>query len=86
MAIKENVPATVFHFKTVSQIDIKNEISNLDCTKNGTVDSIPTKRLKDTSEICSEYLLKVWNNEIVENGSFPDKLKLADVTPIFKKR
>ena len=72
LAIKKYVTSTVFHFKTVSQIYIKNEISNLDCTKNGTVHSIPTKRLKDTSEICSEYLLKVWNNEIVENGSFPD--------------
>ena len=71
--------------KTVTQNDIENEISNLDSTKNGTVNGIPTKRLKDASDICSEYLVKIWNNEIIENGTFPDKLKLADVTPIFKK-
>ena len=85
MAIKENVSSSVFHFKTVTQNDIENEISNLDSTKNGTVNGIPTKRLKDASDICSEYLVKIWNNEIIENGTFPDKLKLADVTPIFKK-
>ena len=85
LAIKENVSSSVFHFKTVTQNDIENEISNLDSTKNGTVNGIPTKRLKDASDICSEYLVKIWNNEIIENGTFPDKLKLADVTPIFKK-
>ena len=65
--------------------DIENEISNLDSTKTRTINGIPTKRLKDASDICSEYLLKIWNNEIVENGYFPDKIKLVDVTPIFKK-
>ena len=29
--------------------------------------------------------MHVWNNEIVPNHCFPDKLKLADITPIFKK-
>ena len=85
IAIQENVPASDFHFKKVTQNDIEIEISNLDSTKNGTVNSIPTKHLKDASNICSEYLLKCLNNEIIENGSFPDKLKLADITPIFKK-
>ena len=30
-------------------------------------------------------MLNVWNNEIVLNHCFPDNLKLADITPIFKK-
>ena len=85
LTIKANVSSSNFHFQTVTQKDIENEISNLDSTKTGTINGIPTKRLKDASDICSEYLLKIWNNEIVENGYFPDKLKLADVTQIFKK-
>ena len=54
----------------MAQIDIENEISNLNSTKTGTIDGIPAKRLKDALDICSEYLLKIWNNEIVENGNF----------------
>ena len=29
-------------------------------------------------------MLNVWNNEIVQNHCFPDNLKVADITPIFK--
>ena len=29
--------------------------------------------------------MNIWNNEIVQNKKFPRKLKLADITPIFKK-
>jgi len=46
---------------------------------------IPSKCLKTGSEECKEYLANVWNEEIVAQCHFPDELKLADVTPIFKK-
>ena len=36
-------------------------------------------------DIISEPLMHIWNNEIVQNNKFPTKLKLADITPIFKK-
>ena len=29
--------------------------------------------------------MKIWNNEIVRNKIFPKNLKVADITPIFKK-
>ena len=29
--------------------------------------------------------MHIWNKEIVQNKTFPTNLKLADVTPIFKK-
>ena len=38
-----------------------------------------------TSDICSKYLLDIWNIKIVKNKVFPPNLKLADITPIFKK-
>ena len=41
--------------------------------------------MKISSDICSKYLLNIWNNEIVRNGYFPDKLKLANATPVYKK-
>ena len=38
-----------------------------------------------TSDICSKYLLDILNIQIVKNKVFPTNLKLADISPIFKK-
>ena len=38
------------------------------------------------SDICSPILATIWNEEILLNKSFPENLKLADVSPIFKKK
>ena len=67
------------------QQQLDSALNNHSSKRSRRSNGIPTKRLKDASDICSEYLVKIWNNEIIENGTFPDKLKLADVTPIFKK-
>ena len=83
LGIKEN--QYIFTFSSITVEEILSEISSLDSKKAGTFKNIPTKHLKETSDICSEYLLNVWNNEIVLNHCFPDNLKLADITPIFKK-
>ena len=74
-----------FTFSSVTVEEILSEIFSLDIKKAGTLKNIPTKHLKETSEICGEYLINVWNNQIVLNHCFPDNLKLADITPIFKK-
>ena len=42
-------------------------------------------RLKDVSNVCSTVLANIWNEEIPLNKNFSENLKLADVTPIFKK-
>ena len=36
--------------------------------------------------MCSPVLANIWNEEILLNKNFPENLKLADVTPIFKKK
>ena len=36
--------------------------------------------------MCSPVLAKICNEEILLNKNFPENLKLADVTPIFKKK
>ena len=41
--------------------------------------------LRESSDICAQNLLNIWNNEILGNKVFPQELKLANVTPIFKK-
>ena len=67
-------------------MDIETEINKLNPKKSGTFKNIPTKHLIQTSDICSKTLLKIWNNEIVGDKHFPDKLKLADITPVLKLR
>ena len=36
--------------------------------------------------MCNPVLANIWNEEILLNKNFPENLKLADVTPIFKKK
>ena len=37
------------------------------------------------ADICATALIGIWNQEIITQQSFPNNLKLADVTPVFKK-
>ena len=46
--------------------------------------NITPKVLKASIENCSEVLTKLFNNTIL-TSDFPDKLKVADVSPIFEK-
>ena len=41
--------------------------------------------LKSSSETCNKVLTNIWNFEILENHNFPSKLKLVDITPVYKK-
>ena len=78
LAIKGNVSfENTFIFSSVTVEEILSEITSLDSKKAGTFKNIPTKHLKESSGICSEYLLNVWNNEIVQNHCFPDNLKIG---------
>ena len=74
-----------FSFEKVSIENIKNGISELNPAKATTFKSIPPKLLKSASEIVSEPLQIIFNNSVVEHSSFPDELKLADVSSLFKK-
>ena len=75
-----------FSFTAVNEDDIQREILNLNPKKLGTCENIPTKMLKSSSEICNVALQNIWNSEILGNLYFPNKLKLADITPVYKKK
>ena len=66
--------------------NILKEIINLSNIKIGTFKNIPTRHIKDVSDVCSPVLANIWNGEILLNKNFPENIKLADVTPIFKKK
>ena len=62
---------------------MENEFKSLYTMKATNLDNIPSKHLKHTFDICSPTLNKMWC-EAVLNCSFPSKLKLADITAIYK--
>ena len=85
-AIKQNILVHQdFYFSNTEVRDILKEITSLKNKKNGAFVHIPTKRLKDMSDICAPSLNEIWNKEIITQESFPNNLKLADVTPVIKK-
>ena len=71
-------------FTEASVSDIEKELSNLNTKKASTFKNITSKVLKASIEGCFEALTKLFNNTIL-TSDFPDKLKVTDVSPIFKK-
>ena len=65
--------------------DIVKETAALNNKKNGTFSNIPTKLLKQVSDICAATSNDICNNEIIPQNCFPNNLELADVTLVFKK-
>ena len=75
---------STFSFNEASLSDIEKELRLLNPNKVYTFKTIPPKVLKESRECCSDILQKLFNNAL-SNKEFPDELKLADVTPIYKK-
>ena len=73
-----------FSFENLDRNYLHNEISKLNANKSCQENDIPTKIIKENSDIFSDFLISPLNNSI-EKGEFPDILKLADITPVFKK-
>ena len=65
--------------------DIKNEIKNLSPNKTTTQNNIPPKIRRQSAEVTANTLQLLFNNTI-PNSEFPENAKLADVTPVFKKK
>ena len=80
---KIKVPELIV-FTEASVSDIEKELSNLNTKKASTSKNMTAKVLKASIENYSEALTKLFNNTIL-TSDFPDKLKVAGVSPIFKK-
>ena len=80
---KKKSPVTSFFFTPISPKEIKLEILSMPQNKSYGFYSFPVSVLKDTNEILSEVLSNIFNKSI-ELGTFPSKLKMAKVIPIFK--
>ena len=67
------------------KIKIQAEFKALDTRKATRHMNIPTKQLKEVMDIVDKPLQAIWNDQILKELKFPDKLKLADITPLHKK-
>ena len=74
-----------FSFSRVTREDMEREIGVLDVNKSGSFMNIPTGKLKDAKGEIAGPLAWIWNNEVLLKLKFPSKLKLADITPLYKK-
>ena len=74
----------IFYFHETTEDEIRKEISKLDDSKATLFRDIPAEMLKSTTDLHVSLLTKIINSSI-RNGCFPDELKAAEVTPIFKK-
>ena len=73
-----------FNFRYVSVKEIKKELVNLSSKKAARNGDIPAKALKDCLSVYTKELTTIINN-CLKDGLFPNELKLADVSPVFKK-
>ena len=73
-----------FCFKEVSIEETQKEVLNLNNKKASQNSDIPTKIIKENSDIFGKALCSFINDSI-KSFTFPSCLKEADITPIHKK-
>ena len=79
--LRGNYPNS-FYFSPVSSHEINSVICSLK-NKQSSINCTPTKVLKYISKIIAPVLCHIINHSI-QQGVFPDSLKIANVIPIFK--
>ena len=77
-----NKESDTFEFRPFEPTEVWDEINRLNTTKKTSGD-VPTHILKLTSDLSFSAVTKL-ANEMVQQSTFPDELKLADVSPVFK--
>ena len=83
ISIKRHVKIEVrFEYTPITEAEMDDQIAALNSKKNG--GCIPTKLLKEMHHIVRKPLAEVWNNEVIKDKTFSTKLKLGDITPVFK--
>ena len=74
-----------FHFQRISSNELKKEILNLNNKKATREGDIPVNLLEESVDTYLPVLTEIINSSFEQN-EFPNKLKLANIIPIFKKK
>ena len=80
----KNPPTSKLTFKNISEGDTLKIINNLNSKKSSGHDGLSLNLLKDNKlELAKSITLII--NQSLNTGIFPDKLKIAKITPIHKQ-
>ena len=74
-----------FSFQLISKFDMEKEIQKTDLEKATNKNTIAPKIFKISCNTSAETLLNLFNEYLI-TGNFPDNVKLAHITPVFKKK
>ena len=77
------IEETIFQFKQVNENTVMKYIQNLKQGKSAGPDNIPTVILKDAADCICKPLTMIFNSSF-RLGTFPDRWKIARITPIYK--
>ena len=75
----------LFSFHAIDRNDMMRELLKTDPKKATTGNSIPSKTLKLSADISADILQNLFN-DMLSTCNFPDNIKLADMTPVYKKK
>ena len=85
LKIKQKVDANIsFSFSEIEQNLVKQEVGRLKSNKASTFGNISIKQLKESKNVCVPIIHNLVNKSI-RDAKFPNQLKNADVSPVFKK-
>ena len=73
-----------FSFKNVQKEEILKELNNLNINKATQNTDIPTKIIKENSDIFGDFIFSNLNC-CINTSSYPSLLKRTDITPVHKK-
>ena len=74
---------SILSFKEIEKTDVIKEIKNLEIKKGLFSSDIPTKIIKEFDDLFATFIIKHFNL-CLSKGKFPEILKIAEVTPIYK--
>ena len=72
-----------FKFSTISNNLLGKHIKEMKPSKAAGLDNIPARLLQDSSDVIVSFLANIFNVSITQ-GVFPDDIKQARISPIFK--
>ena len=84
-AIRENFAFTeTFDFKKTNEEEVTRLINKLNVKKSTGVNTISAKLLKFGAPVLSKHI-SILVNQSIQKDTFPDRLKQAQVIPLYKK-
>ena len=84
-AIQDPFKGSFFSLSTVEKVDVIREIKKLSIKKAIQDNDIPVKILKDNVNFFADYIC-IFCKYTITTSKFPSFPKMANVTPIFKKK